>query len=194
MRVQAKLDWLREQIEMRVIGLSWQEWKTPWSASKDETVGTVDQLKDHLKEVLAWEEQLRMDGSLPSKARARGSASALADECPTPQLKRKTFKALGTPTVQCDALSNDRIECSQEDLLAAAQRRREELEVAGEIDWVSDRQPNPTGQGPAPDIRLLGKKLEVRWRYTSTTTGLPVYMWCEGEVVQACGAHLLPLR
>ncbi|KAL1495117.1 hypothetical protein AB1Y20_016984 [Prymnesium parvum] len=30
---------------------------------------------------------------------------------------------------------------------------------------------------------LLGKKLEVRWRYTSTTTGLPVYMWCEGEVV-----------
>lgn len=30
----------------------------------------------------------------------------------------------------------------------------------------------------------MGKKLEVRWRYTNTDTGEPVYIWAEGEVVQ----------
>lgn len=39
-------------------------------------------------------------------------------------------------------------------------------------------------QGPVPDKALVGKMLEVRWRYWHKTTGQPVYMWCEGEVVQ----------
>lgn len=30
----------------------------------------------------------------------------------------------------------------------------------------------------------MGKKLEVRWRYTNKDTGEPVYLWAEGEVVQ----------
>lgn len=42
---QMQLDWLREQIEMRVIGLSWIEFKTKWSSGKDEDVGTIDDLK-----------------------------------------------------------------------------------------------------------------------------------------------------
>ncbi|KAL1507330.1 hypothetical protein AB1Y20_008176 [Prymnesium parvum] len=74
---------------------------------------------------------------------------------------------------------------SQADLLAAAQKRRGELEAAGEIDWVSDRQPYAVGQGPTPDNNLIGKKLEVRWRYQMIETGEPTYMWCEGEVVKS---------
>lgn len=60
--------------------------------------------------------------------------------------KRKTFKSLGTPTVQAGELSSDRIDITPEEAAAAAQRRRTELEVQGEIDWVADRQPYPTGQ------------------------------------------------
>lgn len=42
-------------------------------------------------------------------------------------------------------------------------------------------------QGPTPDQSLVGKTLEVRWRYHHKTTGEPVYMWCEGEVIQVRG-------
>ncbi|KAL1511680.1 hypothetical protein AB1Y20_004970 [Prymnesium parvum] len=181
---QEKLDWLREQIEMRVIGLSWTEWKTPWQSSKDDDVGTVGQLITHLKRVLAEEAKLCNRNELPSKERALVSETALAAECPAPQFKRKTYKSLGTPTVQASQLGDDRIDMSQADLLAAAQKRRGELEAAGEIDWVSDRQPYAVGQGPTPDNNLIGKKLEVRWRYRMIETGEPTYMWCEGEVVK----------
>lgn len=175
---------MREQIEMRTIGLSWSGWKTSWSSSSDETIGTVDQLWSHLKSVLEEEKALMQRGLLPSKSRALASAESLSAECPAPQLKRKTFKALGTPTVQVQALSSDKTDLSPEQILAAAEKRRRELEAQGEIDWVCDRQPYPTGQGPIPDRDLVGKTLEVRWRYRHKTSGVPVYIWCEGEVVQ----------
>lgn len=41
---QAKLDWLREQIEMRVIGLCWVEFKAHWSSGSNESVGSVEDL------------------------------------------------------------------------------------------------------------------------------------------------------
>lgn len=210
---------------MRTIGLSWSEWQTPWSSSKDDYVGTIEHLVTHLKEVLVAEQDLETRKELPSKSRALKSTDDLHAECPAPQMLRKTFKSLGTPTVQANALSSDRTELSREQLLLAAQRRRKELEDAGEIDWVCDRQPHATGQvhytraditpcrssylirqsvhvhvihtllmrslflhvqGPAPNQSLVGKLLEVRWRYRHKETGLPVYIWCEGEVIQAC--------
>lgn len=170
---------------MRTVGLSWSEWTTPWSSKTDETVGTVEQLVAHLKLVLEEEAALERRGLLPSKARALQSDASMSAECPAPQLRRKTFKALGTPTVQSQALSNDKTDLSAQQVLAAAQRRRRELEAQGEIDWVCDRQPYSTGQGPVPGKELVGKTIEVRWRYRHKTTGEPVYMWCEGEVVQA---------
>lgn len=170
---------------MRVVGLSWSDWATPWSCSTDDDIGTVAQLVAHLKEVLAEEHALLERGELPCKQRAMESSDALAAECPAPQLKRKSFKSLGTPTIQANALSDDRIHLSAAEVLAAAQQRRAELEAAGEIDWVNDRQPYPTGQGPTPGKDLIGKLLEVRWRYRHVESGEPVYIWCEGEVVQA---------
>ncbi|KAL1525976.1 hypothetical protein AB1Y20_020802 [Prymnesium parvum] len=161
---QDKLNWCREQIEMRVVGLSWTDWATPWGSSKDDNIGTLSQLVAHLKE------------------RALESTIWLAEECPAPQFKRKTFKALGTPTAQAEALAEDQVRLSPAEVLGAAQKRRAELEAAGEIDWVSDRQPYPTGQGPVPDKSLVGKTLEVRWRYRHVETGQPVYIWCEGVV------------
>lgn len=131
---------------MRTIGLSWSEWKTPWSSSTNDDVGTVEQLQAHLKDVIAHEKELQLRGMMPSRPIALNSADEIAAECPAPQLLRKTFKTLGTPTVQASALSADRTELSPQQVQEAARRRRAELEAAGEIDWVCDRQPYPTGQ------------------------------------------------
>ena len=62
---QNKLDWLRDQIEMRTRGLRWTQFKTNWSSSLDDTVGTVEQLSGHLKEILEEEIQQREAGELP---------------------------------------------------------------------------------------------------------------------------------
>lgn len=41
---QEKLDWLREQIEMGVIGLCWVEFRAHWSSTNDERIGSVEDL------------------------------------------------------------------------------------------------------------------------------------------------------
>lgn len=180
----------------------------------------MTQLRDHLKVVLAAEKESEERGLLPSKARALESSEGLKAECPPPQLQRKTFKTLGTPTVQADALSDNRTEISPAELVAQAERRRAELEAAGEIDWICNRQPYAAGQvtrshvglstlrqmfehtleciehdrrpphnmsqGPTPDASLVGKMIEVRWRYRHKETGKPIYIWAEGEVIQVC--------
>ena len=71
---QAKLDWLREQCEMRVIGLSFN-YKLQWGSSKDEDIGTVEDLTGHLKEILEEEQEaaagrVRAAGPLPHPDRA----------------------------------------------------------------------------------------------------------------------------
>lgn len=143
---QLRLDWLREQIEMRVVGLGWVEFKAQWSSGKDEEVGTVSTLRSHLADILAEE----VERSIPEAA-------------PAPTMTRKTFKQLGTPSAQAEKLSNQCLSLSAEQLLAAAQRKRAELEASGELDTVGDRQPrNP----PPLDQDLVGRKLEIHsWRY-----------------------------
>ena len=176
---QAQLDYLREQIEMRVIGLGFVEFKTPWSSSKDETVGTVESLTTLLTEIL-WEENARdIDGELPEVAAV-------------PVMKRKTFKQLGTPTVQADELAGAVKELSQEELLALAEKEYERLVEAGELDAVGDEQPE---KAPPIDDSIIGTKLEICWRYWRQPTAeetakgdkrkrIAVKMWCEGEVAQ----------
>ena len=41
---QKKLDWLRKQIEMRVIGLCWVEFRAHWSSTNAERIGSVEDL------------------------------------------------------------------------------------------------------------------------------------------------------
>ncbi|KAL1499895.1 hypothetical protein AB1Y20_012578 [Prymnesium parvum] len=74
-RIQLKLDYLREQIEMR-----------------DAEVGTVDDLFELLRAILMEENERHRSGSLPTAA-------------VVPQMRRKTFKELGAAKSQrlCDA-------------------------------------------------------------------------------------------
>ena len=108
---------------MRSIGLGWNEFKGQWFSSADENTGTVEQLRGHLKTILDEEAVQRENGDLPSKT------GEPKQRCPVPQLQRKSFKALGTPTVQASALSDERIELTSEDLLAEAVKRRKEVPV-----------------------------------------------------------------
>jgi hypothetical protein len=79
---QDKLDYLREQIEMRVIGLGFDEYKPAWSSSKDDNVGTVDDLFELLRAILMEEAERAGEDALPQRA-------------VIPQMRRKTFKELG---------------------------------------------------------------------------------------------------
>ena len=90
--MQAKLDWLREQIEMRTRGLQWVELKAQWSSKNDEDASTVPELTNHLKEIIKVEKARREAGELPTHA-------------PAPIMKRKTYhyKQLGSPTAQVAA-------------------------------------------------------------------------------------------
>ena len=167
---QAQLDWLREQIEMRTLGLQWVEFATHWSSGSDETVGTVPELTETLKTILTAERERRATGELPSVA-------------PAPQAKRKTFKELGELTEQAKAFAEQHQELPAAELRARAEKERERLEVAGELDSVSDGQPK---KAPKFDT-LVGKLLDIRWRYWTTEAGKRkgVNMWCVGEVIEA---------
>lgn len=154
---------------MRSIGLSWTEFTGQWSSSKDEDIGTVPQLTEHLNTILKFEADKRRKNELPA-------------DCPAPQMKRKTFKSLGTPTVQADALSDDRTTLTPDQARAEAVSRRRDLELRGEIDWLGDRQPDV--KDVPLDNSLVGVGIEVRWRYYHSETGEPVYIWAPGEVVQ----------
>ena len=173
---QAKLDWLREQCEMRVIGLSFN-YKLQWGSSKDEDIGTVEDLTGHLKEILEEEQERR-------------GACELPDRCPIPTVRRKTFKELGTPTLQAKEIASRVQEYGAEELLERAERERVRLEEAGEIDRVADENPE---EAPPCDDSLVGAELEICWRYWLPYTDASgrqrrkgAKMWCLGTVVQVC--------
>ena len=46
-----QLEIMRLQIDMRVIGLGWDKFRTKWSAKSDPTIGTVAHLKSLLLEI-----------------------------------------------------------------------------------------------------------------------------------------------
>ena len=75
---------------MRTIGLGFVQFEPKWSSSKDEEIGTVADLTALLTEIIAEELELDAARELPVVAVA-------------PQLKRRTFKELGTPTMQARA-------------------------------------------------------------------------------------------
>eukprot|EP00966_Prymnesium_polylepis_P006991 161203-Prymnesium_polylepis.1 len=70
---------------MRVIGLGFEEFKPAWSSGKDENIGSYDDLLELLRDILIEERERAGEDALPAAA-------------VVPQMKRKTFKELGTPT------------------------------------------------------------------------------------------------
>jgi hypothetical protein len=167
---QLRLDWLREQIEMRTIGFGWVEFAPKWSSGVDEEIGSVADLTGQLKEILEEE----VDRDIPKAAIA-------------PLMRRKTFKELGEVTMQAERLAGQRLSLSPEDLLQRAQKERARLEATGVLDSVEDQQPEIP---PPLNESLIGKKIEIRWRYWRKARAgekgkkKQVFIWCEGTVVE----------
>ena len=64
-----QLEYLRLQIEMRTLGLGWDQFATKWSSSKDVRIGTVAHLRKLLvEEILPEEMALRRKKQLPTEA------------------------------------------------------------------------------------------------------------------------------
>ena len=177
-RTQLKLDWLREQIEMRTRGLRWVDFATKWSSTLDDDAGSVADLEGALKEIIDEERERRAAGELPEAA-------------PAPLMKMKTYKELGTPTAQAEALAEMREVLTEDELgREKVERERERLEAVGEIDAVGDAQPE---QAPEFDT-LVGWQLELRWRYYVTDNSCKSgrrseYIWCTGEVVEVANGR-----
>ena len=54
-----QLEYLRYQIEMRVLGLGWTEYATRWSSKADTRIGTVAHLQTLLEEIMLEERSAR---------------------------------------------------------------------------------------------------------------------------------------
>ena len=62
--------YLKEQIEMRVLGLGWVQFATAWSSGKDAHVGSVAHLRKLLEEILVYEIAQRRLQRIPTDAAA----------------------------------------------------------------------------------------------------------------------------
>ena len=167
-----QLEFLRLQIEMRVLGLGWSKFATRWSSKADSRIGTVA----HLTKLL-------VEDILPQEVAER-RLKRLPTEAAPPQNLQREHSALGT--VDADAAVVERRALfSTEELkrkAAAATQRRIQ---AGISDDVESQQPLVP---PAFDQELVGKWLEVRWRYTDADTGQYMYIWTPGRVVRVADA------
>ena len=160
--------YLREQIELRVLGFGWSDLACKWGEDSERVAEKAIRLLGHLKEVLVEEGVRRRNDAIPT-------------EPPMPEFRAKELKQLGTPTADALELAK-RALCSPEQLAAAIVRERERRQKAGFADAVQAVQPQ---QAPELDAHLVGSQLEICWHYTSTVdnkTKVPI--WCPCKVVR----------
>ena len=143
-----QLEYLRYQIEMRVLGLGWSEYATRWSAA-DSRIGTVAHLTKLLEELIK-EETAR-------KRFPPDSVSGLPTEAAPPQLAAGGSTQLGT--LDADAVEvRSTTRFNSDELKRKAEAEVERRIAAGISDDTEWRQPE---EAPAFDSALVGKRLEV---------------------------------
>ena len=168
------LEYLRKQIEMRVLGCGWTQFATRWSSNKDAKIGTVAHLKALLEEIIIEE-----------KARARfpaGSERGLPTEAQPPHHEPRDLGQLGT--LDADALEvRKQALFSTEELEVKAEAAMQRRAAAGISDEVEDLNQN---EAPPFDQNLVGKWIEVRWKYFDKSKDMnePVYIWSPGQIVR----------
>lgn len=189
---------MRDQIEMRVIGLGWTQFETRWSSSNDETVGTVEYLSALLNDILAHEATERHLKNLPTEA------------APPPLGVRK-LKELGTVSIDAEELAGrvrdalPPLPCSPaarsgssdpspppqslfdtSELKEKAEAERRRRVAAGISDDVEDEMPL---NAPA-FAALLHKKIEVCWPYMDKNSGKRVLIWSAGKVTKVADGEM----
>jgi hypothetical protein len=166
---------LRQQVEMRVNGLGWQDLAVTWQHSGESLDESVSRLKGHLKDVLI-EEAVRMRRG---EVVWDGTRLVTPSEAALPDFEAKSRKQLGTRSADAEELAS-RALCSPEQIAAASERERERREAAGFTDPVQMQMPRE------PILTLpVGTQLEVCWGlYKATEDNSNAKMWCPCKVLR----------
>ena len=165
-----QLEYLRKQIEMRVLGLGWTKFATRWSSNKNARIGTVEHLTELLNEIILEEISLARLKRLPTEAAP-------------PQDRLRELKQLGTLDADAAALEGKAL-FSVEELRAKAEQERQRRLAAGISDHVEDLNPDLV---PPFDQALVGKWIEILWPYTvkdGAEKGEKKLIWATGRVVR----------
>jgi hypothetical protein len=163
-----KLEFLRKQIEMRVLGCGWTQYETAWSSSSDSSIGTVEHLRGVLEEIIIEERSLKRLKRLPKEAAP-------------PQFLSRERLQLGTA-------DEDVLDVESRALFSSAELERktelamERRRAAGISDAVEDLQPL---RAPAFDEQLVGRRIEVLWKYFDKDNGdKATLIWASGRVTR----------
>mmetsp|Transcript_1248 Transcript_1248/g.3086 ORF Transcript_1248/g.3086 Transcript_1248/m.3086 type:complete len:285 (-) Transcript_1248:351-1205(-) len=160
----SKIAYLREQIELRVLGFGWSDLSTAWKKQGESTDESITRLLAHLSTVITEERSRPMPV-----------------EPPLPDFRAKSLKQLGQPTEDAEELAKTAL-CSPEQLAAAIAAEHARREEAGFSDSVQAVQPQ---HPPDLDNDLVGAQLEICWHYVSTEDGkTKVPIWCPARVVR----------
>ena len=167
-----QLEYLRRQIEMRVLGLGWTEYATRWSSSKDSRIGTVAHLQELLEEIV-MEERSR-------ERFTRGTERGLPAEAAPPQGEWRDSLQLGTLDADAQAVrSQTRFNAQQ--LRQKAEQERQRRVEAGIADDVEARQPE---HAPAAGREAARSTLEVLHEGRRREGGANHDLWSTGRVVR----------
>eukprot|EP00966_Prymnesium_polylepis_P133321 3081224-Prymnesium_polylepis.1 len=153
---------------MRTKGLGWSQFATRWSSCSDASIGSVAHLKALLlDEIIPEELALKRRQQLPTEA------------CP-PHLTSRDLPTLGE--LDADALAiEQRSFFSAAELKAKAEQECRRREVAGIWDNVEALNPD---EAPPFDNNLVGKWIEILWKYFDKDTKEPHLIWARGRVVR----------
>eukprot|EP00966_Prymnesium_polylepis_P008945 206413-Prymnesium_polylepis.1 len=145
---------------------------TRWSSSADSRIGTVTHLTELLEEIIQAE--------VCAACHAPGTEKGLPTEAAPPQGEWRGSAELGT--LDADALqvrSSMRFSKSQLQAKAAeAMQRRIEQGIPDDVEMMQQ------GEAPTFDQQLVGKRLEVLWKYHDKDTQEPHYIWSPVTVVR----------
>ena len=162
-----QLEYLRRQIEMRVLALGWTQYSTRWSSKADSRIGTVAHLTALLEEILIEEMALARLNKLPT-------------EPAPPHHEARDLGQLGT--ADADALEiQARALFSADELRAKAEVARQRRVVDGVADPVQWQQQK---EAPVFDQSLVGKYIEVLWKYFDKDTKKPQLIWATGRIAR----------
>jgi hypothetical protein len=155
----ARLEAVKEQIRIRVIGFGWKDLHHPWSEGGVEF--SSDHLLNHLCNKIIPEQKLR---GIPDK--------------PTMELpSRKQLPQLGTRSTDLQDLDS-RYEDEKCLAIEGAIKMRETLEADGIVDRHEHMQPPRLEVGE----NMIGLEVEQLWIFEEED-GSKVSQWCQGLVV-----------
>jgi hypothetical protein len=161
-----KIEVLKEQINIRVKGYGWDQFKAPWSSSADKTVGTYGDLYPKTLAMFAEEKVQKLKPP---------------PEPPVPDAATKKIKALGTLTAQAQVLKEKKSASAAElRTFVAAAAAAKEKEALDKQDENAHGQPS---DAPAPSAKMLIEVFALVEEETDDGTTTDYKQWLAAQII-----------